>query len=509
MWARSPSRTFLIGLMGFIVGVGIHSFFDPYRHWWPQGLAGAGLALFAALLFWFHRSLARIILLGFFMMLSGIARFDAAIPYGTADEIGFYAGKQVLVHGVVRTESAERVSRVEYEIATSQPGYGRVLVRTPLTTRWRYGDKLRLRCKLERPPEFPDFDYARFLARRGIFVLCSNPQAIEVVAHDQGNVMMGKLLGVKSRFVSRLRETLPEPQSGLASGILLGDRALSSELSNDFRITGVSHIVAASGYNIGIVTNAMLLALLRIKFMNRRRAFAVLVLGIIAYALLAGGGSAVVRAAVMGLLVLLAAHLGRPSRMINVMVFAGAVMLAANPRLLAFDIGFLLSFAATCGIVFVSPKLRARYRKIFPDSGFWRASSRLLFDTISAIVLTLPIILWEFGTLSLVALPANLLIVFVVPFAMLVSFGLGVVALVFLPIAHLLVYAAWIPLTYMIDVAHLFASIPFASVQTGDWSRALAVVSTLGAIWFVRRLQKPAPKSLEPVEPTGWQIETV
>lgn len=509
MWSRSPSRTFLIGLVGFIIGVGIHSFFDPHGHWWPTGLAGAGLAFFAALLFWFHRPHARIVLVGFFMMIVGLARFDAVISRGTPDEIGFYAGTKVAIRGVVRAPPAEKIGSVNYEVFATIPGRGRLLVQTPLTTQLAYGDEVWLKCALQTPPKFPDFDYARFLARRGIFVLCNNPQDVRIIAYDQGNVIMGALLSAKDRFVSRLREVLPEPQLGLAAGILLGDRALSSELANDFRITGVSHIVAASGYNIGIVSGALLAALVSIRFMNRRRAFALLIMGIISYALLAGGGSAVVRAAVMGFLVLLAEHLGRPSRMMNVMVFAGAVMLAVNPLLLAFDVGFWLSFAATCGIVFVAPKLRARYRKAFPDSGFWRVFQRLVFDTISAIILTLPIILWEFGTLSLVALPANLFIVFVVPFAMLASFGLGVIALVFLPLAHLLVYAAWIPLTYMIDMAHLFASIPFASVQTGDWSRLLAVASAFGAIWFIRRIQQPALKSIEPVEPTGWQIETI
>ncbi len=510
MWAHSPSRIFLVGLIGFMVGVGIHSFFDPYEHGWPVGFAILGLACFALLLFWFHRPYARIIFLGLFMAVVGIARFDAVIPYGTEDEIGFYVGKKISLVGVVRAEPALKISHVEYEVATADPGRGRVLVRTPLTTSWQYGDQIRFVCMLQTPPRFSDFDYARFLARRGIFALCANPKDVEILAKGAGNAIVGRLLRVKDGLVSALASVLPEPQLGLARGILFGDRTLSGTVAQDFQITGVSHIVAASGYNIGIVSRGLLMVLLSIKFMNYRRAGALLIIGIICYALLAGAGSAVVRAASMGILVVLASYLGRASRMTNVMVFAAALMLAVNPRLLAFDVGFLLSFAATAGIVFVSPMLRARYRRIIPQTNFWRVASGLLFDTISAITLTLPIILWEFGTLSLLALPANLLIVFVVPFAMLASFALGIVALVLLPLAHTLVYVAWIPLTYMINAAHLFATIPFAAVQTGEWSRIFAILAAFGVIFWIRKIKKPATQAIEPAkEITDWQVEIV
>ena len=128
------------------------------------------------------------------------------------------------------------------------------------------------------------------------------------------------------------------------AGLLYGERSgLPLELADNFSRTGVSHIIAVSGYNISIVALALMSLFINLG-LARPRAFWLVVAGIILFVIFTGAGASVVRAGIMGLIVLLAGQLGRLSRIGNVLIFTAALMLLFNPYVLIWDAGFQLSF---------------------------------------------------------------------------------------------------------------------------------------------------------------------
>ena len=301
---------------------------------------------------------------------------------------------------------------------------------------------------------------------------------------------------LKNSFEENIDAVLREPHAAFLKGILLGDKTfLPRELLDDFKRTGTSHIIALSGYNITIVGAALFQTLLWLT-LPFSFCFWAAITGIIFFVLLTGGASSLVRAAIMGILVLVARREGRRYHMTHALVFAGVVMIFQNPYILRFDVGFALSFLATLGLVYISPFVKRKIdlcsmqmRKIFrrhlsisddiPQSYVKKNngreelfSSRLqqsAAETLGAQIAVLPLIVYYFGTVSLIALPVNILVLFAVPYAMCAGFIAGMAGFLLTPLAKLLGYGTWVLLEYMIWMIHFFAHIPGAAVEVGQW----------------------------------------
>ena len=196
-------------------------------------------------------------------------------------------------------------------------------------------------------------------------------------------------------------------------------------------------------------------------FVPRRVIFWIIGICLILFTLIAGAGASVVRAAIMGGLLILAKREGRLYSIANAIVLAGAVMLFFNPYLLRYDAGFQLSFLATFGLVYLAPYLEKRFTRL-PEFLSIRSNSAA---TLSAQIMTLPIILFDFGRLSLIAPLANVLILPVVPLTMLFGFLAGAVGWVSLSAASILALPAWFLLSYQIWIVKILSALPFAAIS--------------------------------------------
>jgi len=354
-----------------------------------------------------------------------------------------------------------------------------LLVSLPLYPRYDFGDKLRLQCNLGAPRVSADsnFRYDNYLARQGIFSVCNSPVILnsdESRSEESssrsslGMTWIKRFLSLKFIINERVEKLWPEPQSSLMAGLLYGARSgFSSELSDNFSRVGISHIVAISGYNISIVATVLLTILISLGF-YRRQAFYLCVLGIILFVIFTGASASVVRAGIMGVVVLIASQLGRLSRVGNVLAFTAALMLLFNPYVLVWDAGFQLSFLATVGIVYLSPvvgsvmlnlfwhlKKHIKILKKFQDDSFTsNAFFEILSTTFSAIIITLPLILFQFGRLSVVAPLANLLVLWIIPFLMLFGFVAVIASLVFFPLGQVVAWITGVGLGYVIMITN-------------------------------------------------------
>ena len=301
---------------------------------------------------------------------------------------------------------------------------GAVRLTTSIRQRYAYGQPVRVQGRLVTPPEFTDFSYRDYLARKGIYSLLYNAQLEPLAAPLAGNPLLRVLYGVRARGEALLNRLLPEPYAALANGMLLGIEAgIPDQLYDQFNLTGVSHTIVISGSNISIL--AGLLLAIGQSLWGRRRALWPTLLGIGCYALLVGGDAAVLRAALMGSLFVTATALGRRSTALVSLGAACWALTLVNPLTL-WDVGFQLSSAATAGLILFTPGLTAFVEQRWPGRQaapsatahppsitrqLQRAGYGLLQDgllvTIAANLTTLPLVLYYFGRLSIVGFLTN------------------------------------------------------------------------------------------------------
>ncbi|MCX6813948.1 MAG: ComEC/Rec2 family competence protein [Candidatus Azambacteria bacterium] len=370
----------------------------------------------------------------------------------------FDASEKIIFSGKIIEEPDRRSNFSQYVLESEV--LGRVLIKTNLYPEYFYGDILKLNGKAETPENFSEFDYQNYLAKDNIFLVSKYPE-ITIVERPANKDFYGHLLSIKKSFIDTINKIIFEPQASFLAALLVGaKRTLPPDLVDAFNRTGTSHIVAISGYNISIVS-VMLLNFLGYLLLPRRLIFWFVGIGLILFTLIAGAGASVVRAAIMGGLLILARREGRSYQITNAIIFAGAVMLFFNPYLLRYDAGFQLSFLATLGLVYLAPHFNKWFSRL-PNFLSFRAN---LAATLSAQIMTLPVILFGFGRFSLIAILANVLVLPVVPLTMFFGFLAGLLGFVSLKIAAIFIFPAWLLLSYQIWVVKILSLLPFASIS--------------------------------------------
>ena len=461
--------------LAFLVGILLASLLSfPLWAWLLAAMAGALTAFgLRRRLGW----LALFALTAACASLFGAARYQAAQPeFGPAD-LAFYnegAGRAE-IRGIVSEPPLARDSylelRLDAESVRSDDGLhsvrGRLLARVNLGGEFHYGNRVLLRGELVTPDDDEDFSYRDYLARDGIYSLLPFASATRLES-DQGNPFWAALYGLQERGLETLYRLFPAQEAALLAGILLGDESgLSGPLKAAFNDTGTRHIIAISGFNISIIAGLLLASFTR--WLGRRRAIWLTGVGIGLYTLLVGADAAVVRAAIMGILALVALQAGRQQLALNTLAISAALMALVNPLLL-WDVGFQLSFAATLGLILYAAPLSRRAHEWLArrTSKAWAARLRgplndYLFMTLAAQLTTLPLLLFYFQRLSVFSLPANLLILPAQPALMIFGGVSLLMGLIVLPLGQALAFLSWGLAAYTIRIVEFFARLPWAS----------------------------------------------
>lgn len=460
------SQLFLIANLFFIIGI-LAGFFINFN---PFYLYILFLILLIFLVIFYNKNFIKIILLILCFLVFGIWRYNIGLPKIDESHISFYNESKVEFIGIINEEPDERIDNIKLTIASkklnSKIVSGNVLITTDLFPKFSYGDELKITCNLQTPESFNDFAYDKYLSRYDIYSVCYYPQ-IELLNKNKGNKFFAGIYKFKDKLKLIIGQSLPEPQSSLLSAIILGSkRGIPKELADNFSKVGISHIVAISGMHISILA-AILLYLGIIFGLNRNQSFYFSTAFLFFYIALIGFPPSAVRAAVMGFLVLLAMRLGRLAKATNAVLFACSLMLLINP-LLVYDIGFQLSFLAVLGLIYILPileKSTEKFTKRWKLGGFLKSFLSLILITLSAQIATLPVILYNFGRLSIVAPIVNILVVPMLSFIMILGLILLVCGLVWTSLGQIVGWVVWIFLSYLIYITNFFARFNFSSVD--------------------------------------------
>ena len=320
---------------------------------------------------------------------------------------------------------------------------------------------------VEPPDDLDGFHYRDWLARRGIYTTMTYPE-VELVAGGQGPQPLQWLYSVRHGMAQALSAAMAEPEASLAQGMLLGLRhSIPAGLYQDFRHSGTAHLLAISGLHMAIVSGIVLSGSVWLFGRHRPTYFAVTLVVLWAYAVLAGMSPSVARAAIMVTLFLLGVFLGRQRSAVTALAFAAAIMVAVSPRLL-WSVSFQLSFAAVAGVVVLGPGLQEWGRK--------RKAPGVVVDSfaysVAAVVATLPLVAYYFGYVSLVGIAATLLLLPVLPAVIILSALTGGIGLGSVGVAQVFGWADWLVLKFMTVVVGGFAALPFASMELGHMDGA-------------------------------------
>ena len=465
----------------------------------------------------------------FGMMRSALA--DTPLPESFAQDVRH----RVSYEGIVVTDPDMRDANQRVEIQVSKGDAStRVLAVAPRSTNIAVGDRVNVSGTLLVPEAFADdngriFRYDKYLERDGVrFIL--NFAFIRVVEESSWYSLPALLARIKHSFLDGLATTLPEPYASLAGGIVIGGKSgLGSELKGAFTRSGLVHIIVLSGYNVMVVAEWVIAALALTKLPKRWGAF-VGVCALLIFVGIAGASTTAIRAAFMALIALYARATGRTYAAGRALLIVVFLMLLWNPLYLVFDPGFGLSVAATAGLIWLAPIIetlieKMRGKKIFESyllsapqeyfyfskpeygqeklvavppvggaersqkssssSNFWKSA---VATTLAAQISVFPLLLYNTGNLSLVAIPANLLVAPLMPLAMGLSALASFAGMFFGHIAPflgiVLGFPAYLVNAYLIFIAQESAALPFAAFTLPPFPFWLVLVAYVALIFI-------------------------
>ena len=441
----------------------------------------------------------KICILGLIIVFTSVGMLRVDLNNKT-DELSQYQGEKIEYRGIVSSlpdtkDTTERfivhISKASDSIVSED-----VLVISNRYPEYKYGDEIVFTGILKLPENFetysggPIFDYVSYLYKDGVRYIMYRPK-IEKVGENMGNPIVAGLYSLKRNFSDSVERVVNEPESSLLLGLLIGDKAsLGKDILDDFRRAGLSHIIVLSGYNVTIVADNLMKAFSYVSISASPFLGAI---SIIFFALMTGASATTVRASVMALLLILSKRVSRRYDVSRALIFAAFLMVLHNPRILLFDVSFQLSVIATIAIIYVAPIIRFRIT--------WVTERFALRDVISTTVgtqiLVLPYILHVMGTLSLVSIVSNILVLPVVPLAMFSGFVTGIVGFISPLLSVPLAWISDIVLGYIIEVTHLSASLPFASLNLSLPLSATVMMYLLFIVFLFRFYKK------RPVDTTG------
>jgi competence protein ComEC len=381
--------------------------------------------------------------------------------------------------GVVRkTEQSVAAQKLVLELES--PYNGKVKVNVQRYPSFKYGDRVRVTGGIIKKP-LPES--LNFYKKENIQGIINFPKT-ELMESGQGNFLKASLLDLKQSIINVFKELLPVEKAAFLSGITLGERQeFSKEFEEKMSLSGTTHLVALSGYNISII--ALVVASIFGAWFSRGISFYLSVLVIILFVLMTGAEASVVRAAIMGIIALLAKETERMFSMRNAIVIAAFLMILFNPRVLVFDVGFQLSFAALLGIVYLMPV----FKKILKveDKGFlnWKENA---LTTVSAQLAVVPLLLGNFGIFSLTSFLANILILSTVPLTMGLGFIMGGLGFISKFLADIVGFAVNMLLSYELWIIDVFSKITLP-ITTESFGFLAAIVYYLLLVGFIYKFR--------------------
>ena len=381
---------------------------------------------------------------------------------------------------------------INSERVYSEKGYKKVTGKVLLTiggtgSDLKYGDRVRFICKLQRATNFGNpggFDYSRHLALQGIFVTGYLKSSMEIIRIGEGesNYFWKTIEGFREKIRNFIDKECELPNRGVIKALLLGEMGeISEKIRDDFTVTGVAHILAISGLNLGFIATIAFFLIrgifrsserLMLTFdVNRVSAF-LTIFPVLFYGFIGGLGVSVFRATIMIVAFLIAILIYRQRDLYNTLAMAAFIITVISPTSI-FDISFQLSFVSVLAILYLTPRF-IYYLSSIPGLSavhslsitkkIGRYIGFLVLVSIAATLGTGPIVAYHFNIVSLLGFIPNIVVDPIVGF-LIIPLSLFAALTIFISpsLASLLLHLASIFTGFIINLVELFTHLPGVS----------------------------------------------
>lgn len=452
----------IITLISFLLGISFLSVFVNMSLFWFFAWVIFVLILVELMKDFSWRNMLLIILfLGF-----GMLRMAWDLILMNQQNLNEFNGLQVNLQGEIMAEPDIRAEKqyllieVERLVMKNQkiPVRGLVKLTQPKFIDYEFGQRVEVEGLLEEPENGEDFAYADYLAKDGIFSIMGQGK-VEILEGELGwDKWIGlQVINFRKYLAWKLEGVFSEPVAGIVGGLLLGIRkTIPEQVIDDFSTVGLTHILAISGFNITLIINIFALTF---SNFGRTEKTVLTIVAIICFSLITGFSASVVRASLMGIILLIASFFERKAPALISLLLSAVIMVLLNPRILNFDYSFQLSFVATLSLIWLMPIMEKSSEK-------WPAIIKEnLLVTLAAQVLTLPIIIDGFGSFSIISPLANLVVLPFIPWIMLGGFITLIVAILWPALGVWMAGVTTILVEIKLYIVKMLAEISWASVE--------------------------------------------
>lgn len=463
-------------VISFLGGIFIYDAICP-----PAGIIFVLLSFSAVFSFFSYKKYTYVFFFSLILafLCAGILRHHYAVPQINERSVHYYQSETASkkIRGTITQDPDRRREKANYILKADKilvngkwrALSGRVLFSQDLYPKYNYGDYVEITGNLLEPPEFDTFSYKNYLKLFKVYSVMYYPR-VKIIQPGRGNFLFATLFKIKEEFEGRLNKLFPEPMASFEAGLLTGSRkGIPDDLMENFNLTGLTHIIAISGYNISLI-----IFFISSLFQKAPRniKIPVTIIMIVIFTLFVGASAAVVRASIMGIISVMAMWFGRQSEIINALLLSAFLMVFYNPSVLLYDVGFQLSFLATLGLI-ITGNTFTKWLSFLPEYFGLREAFAMTF---SAQVFALPVILANFKRLSIISPVANVFVVPVIPFAMLFGFISVILSYFNFYFGILFMFPGWLVLKYCIKITQILANLPWAAYEVPWFSHYLIAV---------------------------------
>ncbi len=443
------------------------------------------------------RKAAILILLSLLFFTAGGVLFNNSQDVYTCELNELY-GKQITFQGYIDSEVEQDGDKLVFILkADRKPVSAKLIVNvygrsgSGLADKIGYRTRLSLSAVINKPKPATNpggFNYERYLASQGISgtVNLLNGQGMSVVGKEPGGWINKLGFKIKNKVLGIVEHCLDKNQAGLLSGMIIGYKdGLDENAFQAFSRAGLTHIMVASGMNVAFIILPLMFLFNKLRLGNKTSSI-ITIFVLILFVFVAGFSASVVRAVIMGIIILSGKIIMRETDIYTSISAAALILLFINPYTI-YDIGFQLSFMATLSLVMFYPPIKKavthrRIPEIVADT---------LAATLAAQLGVIPVTLYYFNNLSLISVISNLLVVPLVQVITIIGFIMVFAGLLNIHLAVLIGYINNSFLSFVLFVTEISAKVPFASLKLPTppiWMVLLYYIFILYLFKFRQRL---------------------
>ncbi len=316
--------------------------------------------------------------------------------------------------------------------------------------------------KIQIITNFNNFNYKKYLLSKNIYSKIF-PYSFEKIWTKKENLIIKKIDKLRTKLINIIFQIYPKQEASFLAWILLWAREnMEKDLKQNFNNSGLTHFIAVSWFNITLL---LVFFGLLFKFFPNFLKIPLIIWIIIIFSILVGFSAPVLRASIMWIIWFLIVSFGRDVEFLSLVLLVAFLIVIFSPFSLNYDVSFALSFLAVLWIVYSQNFLS----KVFYFLPKTLAIKEAFILTLWAMSLTLPIIIFNFGQISLLSVLANIAVSWTIWIAMLFGF-ISIIFYLFSPIlAYIVWFIAYIFLAWDIKMVNFFGSLDFFILKFNFW----------------------------------------